>query len=55
MSTLTLLVTKLLTLLLLVAAVVMIATRRDSWGRLLLLTFLAIVHGRRMMWRAVRG
>lgn len=55
MSTLALLTTKILTLLVLAAAVVMIATRRDAWGGPLLLVFVAIVHGRRTMWRAVGG
>lgn len=53
MSTLALLLTKLLTLLVLVVAVLMIWRRRDAWGRLLLLTFLAIVHGRRVVRQAV--
>ena len=54
MSSLVLLLSKLLALLILVAAALMIWHRRDAWGRLLLISFLAIAHGRRLVWNAVR-
>jgi len=54
MSSLALLFSKLLALLVLVAAVLLIWHRRDAWGRLLLVSFLAVAHGRRLVYRAMR-
>lgn len=54
MSSAVLLLSKLLALLVLVVAALMIWHRRDAWGRLLLVSFLAIAHGRRLVRNAVR-
>lgn len=53
MSSFVLLLVKVLGLVCLVLAALLIWRRRDQWGRLLLLAFIAIAHGRHLVATAI--